>query len=221
MRKIYKKRTHENLNIFKEKVFDKPEKSTFIKFSVAKECVNLKYVQPIREMDKVYEMKNELLKSGYRNYMIFNMGINTGLRISDLLNLKVKDVKNKTHIILKEQKTGKSKRILINSNLKVDIDKYIYNMSDIDYLFKSQKGINTPITRVQAYRILNKAARSVGIEEVGTHTLRKTFGYFHYNQYKDVAILQDIFNHSSPSITLRYIGINDDIKDKTIENFYL
>lgn len=57
--------------------------------------------------------------------------------------------------------------------------------------------------------------------EVGTHTLRKTFGYWHYKQYKDVAILQDIFNHSAPSITLRYIGINDDVKDNTIENFYL
>ncbi|MGL4731128.1 MAG: site-specific integrase [Clostridium sp.] len=181
----------------------------------------MKYVQPIREMDKVYEMKNELLRSGYRNYMIFNIGINTGLRISDLLNLKVEDVKNKTHIIIKEKKTGKMKRILINSNLKMDIDKYIYNMRNEEYLFKSQKGDNTPITRVQAYRILNGAAYKVGLDEVGTHTLRKTFGYFHYKQYKDVAILQDIFNHSSPSITLRYIGINDDIKDKTIENFYL
>lgn len=181
----------------------------------------MKYVQPIREMDKVYEMKNELLRSGYRNYMIFNIGINTGLRISDLLNLKVEDVKNKTHIIIKEKKTGKMKRILINSNLKMDIDKYIYNMRNEEYLFKSQKGDNTPITRVQAYRILNSAAYKVGLDEVGTHTLRKTFGYFHYKQYKDVAILQDIFNHSSPSITLRYIGINDDIKDKTIENFYL
>lgn len=181
----------------------------------------MKYVQPIRDMEKVYEMKNELLKTGYRNYMIFNMGINTGLRISDLLNLKVEDVKNKTHIILKEQKTGKVKRILVNGNLKMDIDKYIYKMRDTEYLFQSQKGENTPITRVQAYRILNSVAEKVGVAEIGTHTMRKTFGYFHYKQYKDVAILQDIFNHSSPSITLRYIGINDDIKDKTIENFYL
>lgn len=185
------------------------------------EVVKLRYVQPIRDMDKVYEMKNELLKSGYRNYMIFNMGINTGLRISDLLSLRVIDVRNKSHLVIKEKKTGKSKRILINSNLKSDIDRYIYNMRDMDYLFKSQKGNNTPITRVQAYRILNKAAENIGLSEVGTHTLRKTFGYFHYNQYKDVAILQDIFNHSSPSITLRYIGITDDMKDKTIENFYL
>ncbi|MBY6999000.1 tyrosine-type recombinase/integrase, partial [Clostridium botulinum] len=90
-----------------------------------------------------------------------------------------------------------------------------------EYLFKSRKGQNKPITRVQAYRILLEAGKCLGMAEVGTHTLRKTFGYWHYKQYKDVAILQDIFNHSAPSITLRYIGINDDIKDNSIENFYL
>ena len=66
-------------------------------------------------------------------------------------------------------------------------------MNDDDYLFPSRKG-DKPITRVQAYRILNDVAEKLGIEEVGTHTLRKTFGYWHYQQYKDVAILQDIFN---------------------------
>lgn len=94
-------------------------------------------------------------------------------------------------------------------------------MNDNEYLFQSRKGENEPITRVQAYRILNTVADKLGVEEVGTHTLRKTFGYWHYKQYKDVIILQDIFNHSAPSITLKYIGITDDIKDKTIENFYL
>ncbi|SHJ45560.1 Phage integrase family protein [Clostridium cavendishii DSM 21758] len=179
------------------------------------------FVQPIRDRDKIQEMKNELLKLGYRNYMLFNLGINTGLRVSDILNLRVIDVKDKTHILIKEQKTGKTKRFLINSNLKIDLDRYINNMEDYEYLFASKKGYNTPITRVQAYRILNQAATKCKLKEVGTHTMRKTFGYFHYKQYKDVAILQDIFNHSAPSVTLRYIGITDDIKDKTIENFYL
>ena len=158
---------------------------------------------------------------GYRDYMLFVIGINTGLRISDLLKLKVSDVKDKTHILLTEQKTSKTKRFLINSQLKQDIDKYINNMGNDEYLFQSQKGDNKAISRVQAYRILNKAAEQVGLEEIGTHTLRKTMGYWHYKQYKDVALLQDIFNHSAPSVTLAYIGINQDIMDKTIEGFYL
>lgn len=181
----------------------------------------MKEVQPIREKEKIEEMKTELMKQGYRNYMLFVIGINTGLRISDLLKLKVADVKDKTHILLTEQKTSKTKRFLINNLLKQDIDKYINNMGNDEYLFQSQKGNNKAISRVQAYRILNKAAEQVGLGEIGTHTLRKTMGYWHYKQYKDVALLQDIFNHSAPSVTLAYIGINQDIMDKTIEGFYL
>lgn len=178
-------------------------------------------VQPIRDKNKIEEMKSELLKKGLRNYMIFVLGINTGLRISDLLDLKVQDVKNKSHIIMTEQKTGKSKRFMINGQLRQDIDKYINNMDDNEYLFKSQKGNNEPISRVQAYRILSDAAVKIGLDEIGTHTLRKSFGYWHYNQYKDVALLQELFNHSAPSVTLRYIGINQDMMDKTIKDFYL
>lgn len=182
----------------------------------------MNFVQPIREKGKIEEIKNELLKSGYRDYLLFVAGINTGLRISDLIRLKVQDIKNKTHIILNEQKTGKSKRFLLNANLKEVFDNYIKNLPDEEYIFKSRQGGNRHITRVQAYRIINTAVKQVGItDQIGTHTLRKTFGFFHYLQYKDVAILQFIFNHSAPSITLRYIGINDDIKDKTIENFVL
>ena len=77
------------------------------------------------------------------------------------------------------------------------------------------------IGRVQAYRILNKAAAEVGLIEIGTHTLRKTFGYHFYKRYKDVALLQEIFNHSAPSITLRYIGINQDIIDEAVGGFHL
>ena len=95
-------------------------------------------------------------------------------------------------------------------------------MSDDEYLFtpvigKSKK----PISREMAWIILNKAARELGLEEIGTHTLRKTFGYHFYQKTKDVALLQNIFNHSSPSVTLRYIGINQDIIDNALDEFNL
>lgn len=179
----------------------------------------MELVQPIRNKQLIEKFKVELLKGGYRNYLLFIIGINTGLRISDILPLRVEDVTG-THIIIKEKKTGKSKRFKINPTLAAEINKYIESMNDKDYLFPSRKG-DKPITRVQAYRILNTVADKLGVEEIGTHTLRKTFGYWHYQQYKDVAILQEIFNHSSPSITLRYIGINADIIDRSIDNFCL
>lgn len=178
------------------------------------------FVQPIRDKGKLEEMKNELSRNGQRDYLLFVVGINTGLRVSDVLSLKVKDVRNKTHICIREQKTNKERRFLINSQLEQAIGKYISNLDSEQYLFAS-RGSNKPITRIQAYRILSHAADMIGLESIGTHTMRKTFGYWHYKTYKDVAILQSLFNHSSPSVTLRYIGINDDIKDETIKDFYL
>ena len=122
---------------------------------------------------------------------------------------------------MKEDKTGKPKRFKINNRLKDELDKYVDGMNDNEYLFKSQKGENKSINWVQAYRILNDAARKVGLVEIGTHTLRKTFGYHFYQKTKDVALLQELFNHSSPSVTLRYIGINQDIMGKAIDDFNL
>jgi integrase len=180
----------------------------------------MRTVQPIRDKEKIAAMKAELLKTGRRNWFLFVFGINTGLRISDILNLKVKDVKGKSHLIIYEQKTGKYKRFKINRELQQHILSYTANMDDEEYLFKSLRS-PFPIKRIQAYKILNRAAKKIGISEIGTHTLRKTFGYHFYQRTKDVALLQEIFNHSSPSITLRYIGINQDIIDKAVDDFSL
>ena len=140
----------------------------------------MKTVQPIRDKNKIDEMKIELKKQGTRDYLLFITGINTGLRISDIRILKVSDVLNedrtpKNHITIREKKTGKIKKFKINDALSREFMDYTKNMKMNDYLFYSRKGINKPITRVQAYRILNTVARKIGLEEIGTHTLRKTF----------------------------------------------
>lgn len=177
-------------------------------------------VQPIRDIETIAKLKNELAKNGSRDELLFVIGINTGLRVSDILALKVSHVRNTTHIVKRDIKTGKNNRFLINDQLRAYIDRYIDTMNDDDWLFVSRKG-DGPITRIQAYRILNNAATKIGLKDIGTHTMRKTFGLFHYKLYKDVALLQQIFNHSSPSVTLEYIGINQDTRDKSIKNFFL
>ncbi|GGM23934.1 hypothetical protein GCM10011351_07150 [Paraliobacillus quinghaiensis] len=177
-------------------------------------------VQPIRDKHLIEAMKAELHKTSYRNYFLFIMGLNTGLRISDLLPLRVMDVRGKSHIVMKETKTRKNKRFLINIELRNIILDYTKDMNDEDYLFPSNK-TDLPLQRVQAYKVLNRAAQNVGIKDFGTHSMRKTFGFWHYTINKNVALLQDIFNHSSPDITLRYIGINQDIVDKSLEHFSL
>lgn len=152
--------------------------------------------------------------------MLFCLGINSGLRVSDILSLNVCDVRNKTHIELCEKKTGKIKKFPINAKLKKILDKYIYDKYDYEPLFASKNFHR--LDRSQVYRILNEACTATGIDvNVGTHTMRKTFGYHYYKQFKDIAMLQMIFNHSSPSITLRYIGINQDEIDKSYKAFEL
>ncbi|MNI52992.1 Tyrosine recombinase XerD [compost metagenome] len=181
----------------------------------------MEFVQPIRDKQTIEKMKDVLKKSSYRDWFMFVLGINTGLRISDILNLKVSDVKDKTHVAIREKKTNKEKRFKINASLQTVINDYIKLMDEDEYLFTSKK-TGTALGRIQAYKILNEAANKVGItESIGTHTLRNTFGYFFYKQTKDVAMLQQLFNHSSPSITLRYIGINQDQMDSAMDEFSL
>jgi len=182
----------------------------------------IKNVQPIRRLDQIEAMKKALLRyCSYRDYIMFTIGINIGLRIGDLLQLRVKDVLDGTHIVIIEQKTEKTKRFLINPQLRKEIKKYVKKekLSKDDYLFPSRKG-NGPITRVQAYRVLNKAAEMADIQDVGTHTLRKTFGYLHYQKFKDIALLQQILNHSNQKDTMIYIGLTQDLMDETLMDFY-
>jgi integrase len=149
----------------------------------------MEFVQPIRNLAQLDGMKNYLKLRSNRNWFMFIMGINVGLRIGDLLPLQVKHVRNKTHIVIRESKTKKSKRFPINEDLRQLVIDYTKEMKDDVYLFKSRK-TDKNIDRVQAYRILNAAAAEVGLCEIGTHTLRKTFGYHFYKRYKDVALLQ-------------------------------
>ncbi len=180
-------------------------------------------VQPIRDKAKIEEMEILLLKDGkLKEYTLLKAGLNTGLRISDLLKWKWDELAktdNKIIIELREKKTSKFKRITINGNLqKALLNLRKANPKDI-YVFQSQsnnsKNTPKPWSRVYAYNFLNDIARRVGItDKIGTHSLRKSFGYHTYNSGKSLHLIQKIFNHSSPAITLDYIGITqDDIDD--------
>lgn len=183
----------------------------------------MNYVQPIRDLEVLEEVKIYLRNQSERNYMLFLLGINTGLRISDILSLKKKDVYGLDHIVLREKKTKKRKWLQITPKLQREIKKYCrhLDLKDDDYLFPSRQGNNQSICRSTAYKLLREATEHYGIKHVGTHTLRKTFGYHFYQKTKDVAILQQIFNHSSPAITLRYIGISQDKMDEAMKDFEL
>lgn len=179
----------------------------------------MRVVQPIRDLEKIKEIKEHLKQSNLRNYMMFVLGVNTGLRISDILPLTVGHVRDRDYISIIEKKTKKQKLMLITDTLKKDIALYLESKNDGEYLIKSREGINKPITRKRAYQILKQIEGQVGLSELGTHTLRKTFGYHFYKRYKDLATLMDILNHSTERMTLRYIGVNQDAKDKKMKEF--
>ena len=181
----------------------------------------MKIVQPIRSREKIEAMKTQLKKNSTRDYLLFVIGINVGLRVSDLLTLKVGDVRGRDFFIVKEQKTDKTRRVFIKDAVKREIMKHTQDQADREYLFQSRKGDNKPIGRVQAYVILNKAAAAVGLDEIGTHTLRKTYGYWHYQQNKDIAALMIELNHSNQAVTMKYVGISDDIRQQCNNSFVL
>ena len=185
-------------------------------------------VDPIRDWDKIHEIKEILFNRSYRDWLMFSLGLNFALRISDLLRLKVNDVYDedmvpKSRVVLREKKTGKENFLSIVNGSMESLILYCkvtrLEYSD-DFLFKSRQGGNKPIDRVQAYRILNDAADRVGLGElnIGTHTMRKTWGYHAYKKYNlslDNIMLK--LNHQSIMSTKRYIGLSNDEKEE-IEN---
>jgi integrase len=177
-------------------------------------------VQPIRDKKLIEDIKQYLKIKNPRNYFLFVFSINTGLRIGDTLQLKVKDVAEKDLLKFRESKTDKTKRIRISPALKLEILTYCKDKDPEAFLFPSRKG-NKPISTVQAYRILQDVAEWFEIDELGCHSLRKTYGYHFYQKTKDVAMLQELFNHSAPSITLIYIGINQEMIDQATYDFSL
>lgn len=176
-------------------------------------------VEPIRDVENIKKIE-QILSKNPRNLLFFTMGTNCGLRISDILGLDVKDVKDKSYIQIVEKKTGKFKKFPINAKLKPMLKDFTKGKKMTEPLFTTK--FKNRLERVAAYKIINAACKEAGLEErVGTHTLRKTFGYHHYQKFKDVVMLQKIFNHYSPEITLRYIGIEQSQIDESYTNFIL
>ncbi len=183
-------------------------------------------VEPIKNKKDIEAIEEYLAKNSKRNQLIWAIGTNTGLRISDILALNVEDVRNKQYVEIIEKKTKKYKRFPLNQKLQKLIKEYLverdktYSVTLEEPLFVGKK--HCRLDRSQVYRFINDVCKKRGLDiNVGTHSLRKSMGYHHYKQYKDVALLQKIFNHSSPSITMRYIGIAQEELDQSYLNFEL
>lgn len=189
-------------------------------------------VEPIRSENQIKQIKGNLYRQkNPRDYLIFVFGINSGLRIGDILSLKLTDVKDhrgnlKDYLDIKEQKTGKTRKVFFNKQIKEALAFYIkktgiFNLDQ--YLFTNEKSKeNKPITRVRAYQLINKWCKDVGLDcKVGGHTLRKTFGYHMRMQGVSIERISNLLNHRNIKVTFRYIGIDDDENKEVINGFGL
>ncbi|MDE6892978.1 MAG: tyrosine-type recombinase/integrase [Lachnospiraceae bacterium] len=187
--------------------------------------------QPIRDIEKLRLFKEyyKYEKPNVRNYTLIIIGLNSALRISDILSLtygNVFDFKNrewKTHISLTEQKTGKNNRIYINEEVKkVLAEQDCPFKKSEDWIFYSQMHRNQHLSRYQAFRLIKEAAAYAGLDTtISCHSLRKTFGYHAWKQGTPPALLMNIYNHSSYQITKRYLGIEQSDKDAVFEKIRL
>ncbi|MCI9020669.1 MAG: tyrosine-type recombinase/integrase [Eubacterium sp.] len=187
---------------------------------------------PIRTKEEIEKMKDYYLtKSHFRDYALFVIGINTALRISDLLRLRWRDVydaqtrRYKNHIDIYEQKTKKHAVIALNSScisaFKMLKKKKPFRRDD-EFIFCGGKNRYQPLSRNRAYHIIKDAAAASHVEgNISCHSLRKTFGYHAWKMGTPTALIMNIYNHSSIEITKRYLSIYQDDKDALYKSMNL
>ena len=176
-----------------------------------------KGVEPFKNKKDIEKMKQYLKgKDNLRDYTIFVVGINVGLRAGDLLGLKWADVLNengtiKDNLLITEEKTSKTKELTLNNSVKDALSEYLKSLQGLesDYVFSSRKG-NEHLQVRSLHRIIKQATRDLNIKgNYGTHSLRKTFGYHRYKAGIPLGVIQKLLNHSNSITTLSYIGMTN------------
>lgn len=183
--------------------------------------------QPVKRSEDILRLSEYFQSINHRDYLLFLVGIYTANRISDLIDLKVShffkpDLKTvREHLILTEKKRDKKKTILIVEELHIPLKEHleIYHLEYEDYLFFSFINRKRHIDRTMAWRILKRAGRRLNIEHFACHSLRKTFGYHFYKQYRDPFKLSKVLCHSNVKTSMIYSGIDQEEIDNSLHEF--
>lgn len=185
----------------------------------------MNFVEPIRDIKKIAQIKNLLRWQGnIRDLLLFELGINSALRVSDLLDIHVSDVfasidTPNDFFDVKEEKTGKSNRITITPKVKETLKLYAEKYPEVvknpeNYLFFHKKRFpngSQSIGRKTSWLLLSNLCESVGLKgNFGNHTLRKTWWYQARMQAVPLEIIQHKLNHSSLAVTQKYLWITAD-----------
>jgi integrase len=189
----------------------------------------MKIVEPIRDLDLLKDVLSYLQdKKRYRDYTLIKVGINVGLRISDLSRMKWEDILYlngtvKSHYEVVEQKTSKIRKVKLNEEVKKALLAYkeVYKPTDGIYVFNTRKLPYGHLDRKSAYKVVSGIFKEFGITSIGTHSLRKTFGYHLHKKGVPLGTIMTLLNHSNERTTMRYLGVNQDSMDEATDGLGL
>lgn len=181
-------------------------------------------VSPIKDISEERVYANYLSIHYEREYIFWHLSRNSGYRVSDLLKLRVADIKevlSQGAFIIREQKTGNLRRVVLKPKLRKILEKCIKGKGDEKYILLSRQGGNKAVSSRQIGRNLKKAAEACGLSiNIGTHSGRKTFAYHlfvkHGSNEKALLLVQAILGHSTLEMTMKYIGIYEDTQDSAV-----
>ena len=177
-------------------------------------------VLPIKDSNVLTEVQDTLLhnfRAGRRNYTIFQVGKAALLRVSDVMRLRWTDIFNENGTVrqnafIHDKKTGKA-NLLYLKPIQTDLLTYQawYQKQKLHstWLFPSTQHPDRHITEKQFYKIMSKTGDLLGINYLGTHTMRKTGAYRVYTQSNyNIGLVMNLLNHSSEAMTLTYLGLD-------------
>ena len=164
------------------------------------------WVSPIKDDETLEKFKQGLKKIDEKYYIMFEIGIGTGLLLQDILRLKNKDVyqKKELDVFIGAHKIKRTYEI--PEEVQEAINEYVQGKDPNAYLILGHQNSSAPLSREQAYRVFKSVGKQVGLSTLGAQTMRKTFAWRYYKSTGDISYLQQLFNHASPAITYRYIG---------------
>jgi len=195
----------------------------------------MNFVEPIRNRNTITRIKTILKgQERYRDLLLFTVGVNTALRVSDLLNLRIGDFVDENGEVrqrfwLKEEKRGKRNEVVINQSIldalelyRKAYEKVEANLDHFVFFNTRTNDYTQPISRQQAWQFVSTMCRDVGLRgNYGTHTLRKTWGYHARMNGVDLALIMHKLNHSDLSYTKRYLGITDEESGEVVKRLNL
>lgn len=156
--------------------------------------------------EKVAQLADALAAYHPRFGILWRLGVETGLRVSDLLQLQPCDLKHLLHVV--ERKTGKIRKIDLSPEIRAVIREYVkdYALRKGDFLFWSRRGVyHKPMSRQWAHRVIRREALSLGFTAIGTHSMRKTFAVDKFRRIRSLEAVQRVLNHTHVSTTLLYL----------------